>query len=165
MLWDLSSPTRDRTPVPCSRNLEPQPLYCQGSPPSVYLKEAHVCTCSLQGMVQRGVYLYALAHAFDKWALSDLMDSGRSPPRVTLRDRPQARNWPPSPPNRTCRRGSRRHLCGMWLLIQMSFLTSQGIHYVDSRMTRCGTGRTLKGNFTAAVMFQASLWREALPHE
>ena len=41
--------------------------------------------------MQRGVYLYALAHAFDKWALSDLMDSGRSPPRVTLRDRPQAR--------------------------------------------------------------------------
>ena len=78
---------------------------------------------------------------------------------------PRLGNWPPSPPNRTCRRGSRRHLCGMWLLIQMSFLTSQGIHYVDSRMTRCGTGRTLKGNFTAAVMFQASLRREALPHE
>lgn len=64
-----------------------------------------------------------------------------------------------------CRRGSRMHLCGMRLLIQMSFLTSQGICYVDRWMTRCGTGRAFKGSFIAAVMFQASLQRSTFPHE
>lgn len=62
-------------------------------------------------------------------------------------------------------RGSRMHLCGMWLLIQMSFPRSRGIYYVDRWMTRCGTGRAFKGNFIAAVMFQVSLQRRTFSHE
>lgn len=80
---------------------------------------------------------------------------------VAVRDR--LRLGELAPLNRMCRRGSRMHLCGMRLLIQMSFLTSQSIYYVDSWMTRCGTGRALKGNFIATVMFQASLQRRISP--
>ena len=31
-MWDLSSPTRDRTRAPCSGSAESQPLDCQGIP-------------------------------------------------------------------------------------------------------------------------------------
>ena len=46
---DLSSPTRDRTHVPCSRSSESQPLDCQGSP---YLPYSYVDLNSLWNTTQ-----------------------------------------------------------------------------------------------------------------
>ena len=37
-MWDLSSLTRDRSPVPCSGSTESEPLDCQGSPASILLR-------------------------------------------------------------------------------------------------------------------------------
>lgn len=64
-----------------------------------------------------------------------------------------------------CRHGSIMHLCGMRLLIQMSFLTSQGICYVYRWITRCGIGRAFKGNFIATVNVSGFLQRSTFSHE
>lgn len=118
-----------------------------------------------QSEVQGGVYLLVLAHS-RCLINSQLMISWVHGPAVVQSGHTQTwGNWLSSPLNRMCGHGYRKHLCGMRLLIQINFLTSQGIYYVDSWMTLCGTRRPLKRNFIAAFMFQASLQRWAFSHE
>lgn len=141
-------------------NVQPKHLL---SGPTSYLKRS---SCFAPEASRVRCLLHVLAHSRclinGRWKISwvhgpTVWQSGTDP---------ELGSWLPSPLSRMCKRGSRMHHCGMrLLLIQMSFLTSQGIYYVDSWMTRHGTGRALKGHFIATVMFQISLQRRAFSHE